>query len=134
MRFLTLIVFIYAFKIGHSVNPITSYNFYSNFGKVFYDLSGNNFNAENCLPAGGNAGCTYPTDRGAYFDQNSVIITQTKTLTEISFYMWIKLLNGQGIIYARKLNSPSLVYSYSTNNSFVINVIFNNHINTDFDQ
>ena len=100
---------------------ITRYNFYSNFGQVFYDSSGKNLNATNGKVSNPDANDTYPTDRGAYFNLSSIINADTKVLYEFSFFMWVKLLGGPGTIYSRVSNQKSLNFEYN-HTAFEINV------------
>ena len=113
-----------------------AYNFYENYGNTYYDVSGNYRHAVNGNSPEEDSQDTLPTDRGAYYDPDSMssLIYIPKLDAEggkisfkdtLSIHMWVKLQKSSSsssgfVIFERVEQEKGLVIFYDFDDGFQI--------------
>ena len=94
------------------------YQFYKNFGPVFYDYSGRNYHAINGEFIGDESYATIPTDRGAYFTGSSYIQLHNTVWpgphfdTKWRIMIWFFRSSGNGLFTRKNSVTGDEVISY----------------------
>ena len=91
------------FWVSLSYQALVEYKLWKNYGEIFYDSSGSNNHGVNGQIGVGTIKNTYYTDRGAYFNKQSVIFIPALKVypSPNTVIIWMNANTDNGRIYSR---------------------------------
>ena len=110
------------------------YRLWKNYGEIIYDYSGNNNLGKNGLSRTNTSMNFYPTDRGGYFPEfsllrlpaNEDIQNNVDVIVPYSMIFWINSLEFEGRIFMKwKPNNFIWIYRSLSSKSLCVNVLTN---------
>ena len=105
---------------------LVEYKFWSNYGELFYDYSGNSYHGINGQNTNDSTKNVYYTDRGAYFNNQSVIfvIGYTYYPNPSTVLIWMNADTSDGRVYSRWDPTSCLLVSKTSDK---IDVLYNSN-------